>query len=49
METLTQIIRFELWLILGGLAVVIAYKLLNGGINMTGLLDDKVGIDSVPS
>lgn len=39
MEALTQTIRFELWLILGGLAVVIAYKMLTGRINMAGLLD----------
>ena len=48
METLTTIIRFELWLILGGLAVVIAYKLMTGGINMAGLLDDKVSRDLSP-
>ena len=48
MEVLTQIIRFELWLILGGLALVVAYKLLTGGINMTGLLDDKVSREPSP-
>ena len=40
MEALTQTIRFELWLILCGLALVVVYKLLTGRINMTGLLDD---------
>ena len=42
MEALTTVIRFELWLILGGLALVIAYKLLTGRINMTWLLDAVV-------
>ena len=42
MEQLIPIIRFELWLLLGGLALVVAYKLLTGQINMAGLLDDKV-------
>ena len=42
MEQLVPIIRFEVWLILGGLALVVAYKMLTGAINMRGLLDDKV-------
>ncbi len=41
MEALTQTIRFELWLILGGPALVGAYKMLTGRIKMDGLLDDK--------
>lgn len=42
MTELTQIIHFELWLLLGGLALVVGYQLLTGRINMQGLLDDKV-------
>lgn len=41
MEQLIPIIRFEVWLLLGGLALIVAYKMLTGGINMEGLLDDK--------
>ena len=41
METLTAVVRFEAWLLLGGLAFIVAYKMLTGGINMKGLLDDK--------
>ena len=41
METIAQLIRFEMWFLLGGLAIVIAYKMLTGAINMRGLLDDK--------
>lgn len=42
MQHLIPIVRLELALILGGLALVVAYKILTGGINMRGLLDDKV-------
>ena len=42
MNYLIPLIRFELWLLLGGLVIVVAYKMLTGGINMRGLLDDKV-------
>ncbi len=42
MEQLIPLIRFEVWLILGGLALVVAYKMLTGRINMQGLFDDKV-------
>ena len=41
METLTAVVRFEIWFLLGSLALVVAYKMLTGGINMKGLLDDK--------
>ena len=41
MEQLIPIIRFEVWLMLSGLALVVAYKMLTGGINMKGLLNDK--------
>jgi hypothetical protein len=36
------LIRFEVWLVLGGFALVVAYKMLIGKINFKGLLDDKV-------
>ena len=42
MEQLIPFIRLEVWLTLGGLALVVAYKMLTGPINMRGLLDDKV-------
>ena len=42
MQQLVPVIRFEIWLLLGGLALVVAYKMLTGAINMRGLLDDKV-------
>ena len=41
METLTAVVRFEVWFLLGSLALIVAYKMLTGGINMEGLLDDK--------
>ena len=41
METLTAVVRFEIWFLLGNLALVVVYKMLTGGINMKGLLDDK--------
>lgn len=41
METLAIFVQLEIWLILGGLALVVAYKMLTGRINMRGLLDDK--------
>lgn len=31
----------DVWLLLGGLALVGAYRMLTGGINMRGLLDDN--------
>jgi hypothetical protein len=42
MQQLIPIVRLELTLILGLLALVVAYKMLTGAINMRGLLDDKV-------
>lgn len=42
MQHLVPIVRLELALILGGLALVIAYNMLTGGINLRGLLNDKV-------
>ncbi len=41
MQQLVPIVRLELSLILGLLALVVVYKLLTGAINMRGLLDDK--------
>lgn len=41
MQNLIPLVRLELTLILGGLALVVVYKLLTGAINMRGLLDDK--------
>ncbi len=41
MQHLVPIVRLELALILGGLALIVAYKLLTGAINMRGLLVDK--------
>lgn len=41
MQQLIPIVRLELTLILGGLALVVGYKMLTGRINMSGLLDDK--------
>ncbi len=41
MEQLVAFVRAEIWLLLGNLALVVAYKTLTGGINMAGLLDDK--------
>ncbi len=41
MQHLVPIVRLELTLILGGLALVVVYKSLTGAINMRGLLDDK--------
>ena len=33
------VMRFEVWLLLGGLALIVAHKMLTGGINMAGLFD----------
>ena len=41
METLVKFAQFEIWFLLGGLALVVAYKMLTGKINTTGLLKDK--------
>ncbi len=40
-EGRTALARFEIWLVLGGLALIGAFKMLTGGINMAGLRDDK--------
>ena len=41
MEQLIPLIRLEVWLILGGLALIVGYRMLTGKINTTGLLQDK--------
>jgi len=48
MEALTATIRFVIWLLLGGLALVVAYKMLSGRINMKGLLEDKMSGELSP-
>ena len=42
MEQLVPIIRLEIWLILGGLALLVGYQMLTGKVNMSGLFDDKI-------
>ena len=39
------ILRYELWIFVGGLAVIISYRLLNGVINTNGLLEAKGSAD----
>lgn len=41
MQALAAVIRLGVWLLLGGLALIVAYKMLTGGINMAGLCDDN--------
>jgi len=41
METIAIFVQLEIWLILGGLALIVGYQMLTGKINTTGLLDDK--------
>ena len=41
-----MILRYELWIFVGGLAVIITYRLLNGAINTDGLLNAKGPDDS---
>jgi hypothetical protein len=38
---LRVILRYELWSLVGGLAVIITYRLLTGGINTDCLLNEK--------
>ncbi len=42
MEQLIPVIRFEVWILLGSLALVVAYKMLSGPINMKGLREARV-------
>ncbi len=41
METLVKFAQFEIWFLLGGLALLVGYQMLTGKINTTGLLHDK--------
>ncbi len=41
MELLQNIFLYEIWILLGGFALVVAYQMLAGHINMKGLLLDK--------
>lgn len=43
MDTLSTVLRCEVFFALTALAVIIAYRLLTGQINTRGLLRDKVG------
>ena len=43
MNTLSLVLRVEIWLLLGGLTVVITYQLLTGKINTSGMLTTKAG------
>ena len=42
MNSLTTILRYEIWIFLAVLAAVVAYQLLTGSINTRGLLRDKM-------
>lgn|SRR5574341_1396921 len=44
MRTISLTLQIELWAFLTGLAIVVAYGMLSGTINMKGLLDDKFGV-----
>lgn len=35
------VLRYEMWIVTGGLAVLVGYRLLTSGINTRGLLDTK--------
>lgn len=35
------ILRYEVWILAGGLALILVYRLLIGGINTRGMLNDK--------
>ena len=41
MDSLIKTLRYEVWILLVGLAALFAYRLLTGGIRVTGLLYDK--------
>ncbi len=42
-DSLARFIELEFWIVICGLAAVIFYKMLSGGINMDGLLCNKSG------
>lgn len=41
MEPLATVITFQMWFLLGALALIVGYKMLTGRINTSGLLEDK--------
>ena len=41
MDTLADFVRLETWLLLGGLAALVAYQMLTGRINMRAMLSDN--------
>ncbi len=41
MDLLQNIFLYEIWILLGGFALVVGYQMLTGRINMNGLLLDK--------
>jgi len=43
MDTLSAVLRYEMFFVLAGLAGIVAYRLLTRQINTDGLLRDKVG------
>jgi len=43
MNTLSLVLRVEIWILLGGLTAVITYQLLTGKINTSGMLTTKAG------
>jgi hypothetical protein len=40
--SIDAIVRYEIWFLAGGLALIVGFRLLTGGINTKGLLNDKV-------
>ena len=42
MNTISTALAYEIWILLVALASVVSYQLLTGGINMRGLLRDKM-------
>lgn len=48
MEVLADVARLEAYVLLGGFALVVAYKLLTGRINMAGIFSDKVTREPSP-
>ena len=43
MNALATLMRYEIWFVLIGLASAVAYQLVTGHINTSGLLDEKAG------
>ena len=41
MDQLATFVELEVWFLLGGLALIVGYKMLTGRINTSGLLEDK--------